>query len=115
GLPVRKSRVLFIRPAGHVAIRTELDKAEYRPGASAKLQFTLTDGHGKPAPGALSLAAVDEAVFSVLDAAPGMEKTFYLLEEEMLKPIYTIYSWSPGAEPREDRERLEQAIFARTG
>lgn len=113
-LAVRKSRVLFIRPAGQVAIKTELDKSEYRPGASAKLQFTLTDGQGKPAPGALSLAAVDEAVFSVLDAVPGMEKTFYLLEEEMLKPIYTIYPWSPdGSE--EGRDRLEQAIFARTG
>lgn len=118
GLPVRKSRVLFIRPAGEVAIQTTLDKPEYRPGAGAKLQFTLTDRQGKPAPGALSLAAVDEAVFSVLDAAPGMEQTFYLLEQELLKPIYAIYPWSPDLGPRvpaDERDRFEQAIFARTG
>ncbi len=118
GLPVRKSRVLFIRQAGEVSIQTALDKPEYRPGAGAKLQFTLTDRQGKPAPGALSLAAVDEAVFSVLDAAPGMEKTFYLLEQELLKPIYAIYPWSPEFGPRvpeEERDRFEQAIFARSG
>lgn len=112
-LPVRKSRVLFIRPAAQVSIQTTFDKDEYRPGSSAKLQFTLTDGQGKPAPGALSLAAVDEAVFSVLDAAPGMEKTFYLLEEELLRPIYTVYAWSPD-EAQADYGRLEQAAFART-
>lgn len=127
GLPIRKSRVLYVRPAQELAIKTTLDQAEYRPGRPAKLTFALTDGQGKPAPGALSLAAVDEAVFAVLDQAPGMEKTFYLLEQELLKPVYTIYPWSPGpARPpsdfseverlrfERDRNNLTQALFART-
>lgn len=117
GLPVRKSRVLFIRSARQVGIKTTLDQAEYRPGGKAKLKFALTDADGKPLPGALSLAAVDEAVFSVLDSAPGMEKTFYLLEQQLLQPIYSLYAWSPemrDAIPPDDLNNFEQALFART-
>ena len=50
-------------------------------------------------PGALSLAAVDEAVFSVLGHPPGREKTFFMLEQELLKPVYAIYPWSPDMLP----------------
>lgn len=118
GLPVRKSRVLYVRPADQVKIAVALDQKEYKPGRKAKLHFTLTDREGKPAPGALSLAAVDEAVFAVLDQAPGMEKTFYMLEKQLLEPVYAIYpGWSPDNLPpvlAEDRRELEQAVFAKT-
>ena len=83
----------------------------------ANLALTLLDQNGKPTPGALSLAAVDEAVFSVLDQRPGLEKTFYALEQELLKPVYAIYPWSPDQEPNappEDWRQFEQAIFAST-
>ena len=53
GLPVRKSRVLYVRPAADLQVRTELDRPEYRPGDKAQLRFTLTDAQGRPAPGAL--------------------------------------------------------------
>src|SRR5262249_20796052 len=117
GLPVRQMRTLYIRPARQVAIKTTLDRDEYRPGGQAKLLVALTDGEGKPVPGALSLTAVDEAVFHVLDAMPGMEKTFYLVEQELLKPIYTLYPWSPERPielPPAERNQFEQALFART-
>ena len=71
------------------------DRAEYRPGERAALTFALTDELGKPAPGAISLAAVDEAVFGVLDRRPGLERTFFTLEQELLKPVYEIKDWSP--------------------
>ena len=45
--------------------------------------------------GAISLAAVDEAVFGVLDRRPGLERTFFTLEQELLKPVYEIKDWSP--------------------
>jgi hypothetical protein len=116
GLAVRTTRLLYIRPAQQLDIKTALDHAEYRPGKQAKLQISLTDGQGRPVPGALSLAAVDEAVFSVMDQAPGMEKTFYMLEQKLLQPIYAIYpAWPnlpPGGSPAE-RNQFEQALFAR--
>jgi hypothetical protein len=110
GLPVRKTRVFYVRPVGQVKIAATLDSKEYRPGGKAKVNLKLTDAQGVPLPGALSLAAVDEAVFSVLSQRPGMEQTFYLLEKELLQPVYKIYPWSP-----EDRDaELEQAAFAGT-
>jgi alpha-2-macroglobulin-like protein len=117
GLPVRKTRVLYVRQTRQLDIKAALDHAEYRPGGKAKVQFTLTDAQGKPAPGALSLAGVDEAVYSVMEQAPWLEKTFYTLERELLEPVYAIYPWSPDAEgklPPEERNRFEQTLFART-
>jgi hypothetical protein len=110
GVPVRKTRVLYVRPAGGVKIAATLEGKEYRPGGKAKVNLSLTDAKGAPLPGALSLAAVDEAVFSVLPQRPGMEQNFYLLEQQLLKPVYAIYSWSP-----EERDaNREQALFAAT-
>jgi hypothetical protein len=116
GLAVRKTRTLYVRPAGQLAINATMDRAQYRPGKQAKLQLALTDQQGKAVPGALSLAAVDEAVYAVLDQAPGMERTFYLLEQQLLQPVFAIYPWSPdltNSKPAE-REQFEQALFART-
>ncbi len=117
GLDIRRSRVLYVRPANQVAIRATPDRPVYRPGGRAGVEFALTDRQGNPVPGALSLAAVDEAVFSVLDQAPGMEQTFYTLQQELLKPIHAVYPWSPTTPSRgraEERQGFEHALFALT-
>lgn len=117
GMPVRKTRAIYVRQPGELKIKTSLDYKEYRPGDRAKLTFTLTDAAGRPVPGALSLAAVDEAVYSVLSQAPGTEQTFFTLEQEILKPIYAIYDWTPDTfsdVPAAERDELERALFART-
>ncbi len=115
GTPVRKSRTIYVRQAHSVHIQARLDHDRYKPGDEAKLRFTLTDDAGHPATGALSLAAVDEAVFSVRHQWPGLEQTFSLLDQQLMQPIYAIYDWSPdGAKslPAEERNRFEQAIFS---
>jgi hypothetical protein len=118
GLAVRKERTIFVRQAKELSIAAELDHKQYRPGESASLRVTLTDADGKPTPGAVSLAAVDEAVFSVLNQATGMEKVFFLLEEELLEPVYAIYNgWSPETLdnlPLVDRQQFNRALFSRT-
>lgn len=117
GLPVRKTRLLYVRPAEQLQIKTTFDHEEYRPGTQARLRLALTDRQGKPTPGALSLAAVDEAVFSVLEQAPGMEKVFYTLEQNRMKPVFALYPWSPDlttALPPRDVAQFEQALFSRT-
>ncbi|MCC7408740.1 MAG: hypothetical protein IT442_11760 [Phycisphaeraceae bacterium] len=117
GLPVRKSRVIYVRPARQIDVQTTLDRPEYRPGDQAQLSLQLRDAQGEPVPGAISLAAVDEAVFGVLEQRPGLEQTFFTLEHELLKPVYAIYPWSPDLTtslPTTDLQSLEQALFART-
>ncbi len=117
GLPVRKTRVLVVKPSQQLDVRVTSEKKEYRPREQAKLDLQLTDRHGRPTPGALSVSAVDEAVFSVLEQRPGLEKTFYALEQELLRPVYAIYPWSPDLENAaapEDRRELERALFAAT-
>jgi hypothetical protein len=125
GVPVRKTRLIYVRPANEIRIDVAMDRQEYRPGKKATLNFVLTGADNKPAPGVISLAAVDKAVFNLLDQAPGMEKTFYLLEQQLLEPVYAIYpAWmpdGPASVPPEVRQELEQArqelnqaVFART-
>lgn len=112
GHPVRKTRVLYVRPARDLTIKTTWDRTEYTPGGHARLNLALTDDQGRPAPGALSLAAVDEAVFAVVGQRPGLERTFFTLDEELMKPVYESYAWSPD-DPADDPS-YESALFART-
>jgi type II secretory pathway pseudopilin PulG len=117
GEVIRKRRVLYVHQVHDIRIGVTQNLPEYRPGQRARLRFKLTDSSGKPLPGALSLAAVDEAVFSILNRAPGMERQYFTLDEELLKPVMAVYPWSPDdrpAVPSEHRRRLEQALFART-
>lgn len=117
GIPVRKDQIIHVQSSTELQVEAIGDKPEYRPGESAKLQFRVRDRHGQPAPGALSIAAVDEAVFSVLTQRPGMERTFFTLDEELMQPVYAIYNWSPDSgdsAPQEIRSRLDRALFART-
>ena len=119
--------MIYVRQARALRIATTQDQPEYRPGERATLKFTLTDQQGRPAPGALSLAAVDEAVFSVLQPLPGLRGAFSALEEQLLKPVYQIYDWYPDFASRGsglagggkrlsavDRQRFEQgSVFRR--
>jgi len=117
GLAQRKSRVLYVQDSRQIRLDAKVERPEYRPAERAKLAITLTDDQGKPITGAVSLAAVDEAVFSVLEQRPGMEEVFFNLEQDLLKPIYAIYPWSPDLTTSStdvDRRLLEQALFART-
>ena len=116
GLPVRKTQVVYVRQVSELNVESSLDLADYKPGEKARLTVTVKNDEGQPAPGAVSLSAVDEAVFGVLDQKAGMEGTFFTLEQELLKPIYAIYPWSPNLETSEqdqDRINLERALFTR--
>lgn len=46
----------------------------HRPGEATRLDLQLRDAHGGPLVGAISLSAVDEAVFNVDTARPGEKK-----------------------------------------
>ncbi len=141
GFPVRQARVLQIRPANELSLEVKTDRPEYRPGETAKLSLQLRGHDGQPQPGAISLSAVDEAVFAVMSAKPGREQDFFDVEQELLQPVLTAYpgffdhadrrsqsrqrlgvdsnnvpsSGELGYVAPKDRELFEQALFAQAG
>ena len=59
------------------------------------IRFQVTDAQGKPTAAAIGVIVVDEAVYALQDLQPGLEKTYFTLQEELLKPQAQI-KLSPG-------------------
>jgi alpha-2-macroglobulin-like protein len=121
GVSVRQERAIYVERPSDLEVGFTADKDVYRPGETAELRFTLRNKDGRPAPGALSLAAVDEAVFSVLTGDGPLSETFFTLDEELLRPMATVYNWDPNPRRRlagevdlSDLQLLEEAVFAAT-
>lgn len=83
---VRDSRVLYVNPADELKIDVKADKGVYQPGEEGTIRFTVTDSKGKPTPAALGVLIVDEAVYALQDMQPGLEKVYFTLQQELMKP-----------------------------
>jgi len=95
GNAVRDSRVVYIHPESDLNISIKPEKKIYRPGEDATINFEVTDNNGHPVASALGLTIVDEAVFALQDMQPGLEKVFFTLERELMKPRYEFHSFTP--------------------
>lgn len=104
GETVEDHRLLFVQPAEELRIQAVADAPVYKPGAEARIQFRVTNEHGQGVRAALGLQVVDEAVFALAEQRPGFAKTFFYLEQELLKPRYEIHGFSlpDVADPTED-------------
>ncbi len=91
GQIVRDTRPLFVEPAADLNIDIAADTDTYLPGGEARLGFTVTDTEGHPVAAALGVNVVDEAVFALQELQPGMEKVYFYLEKELMKPRYEIH------------------------
>ncbi|MDP6636610.1 MAG: MG2 domain-containing protein [Phycisphaerae bacterium] len=91
---VGRDAVVIVKQAGGLKVAIASDKETYRPGRDAKLNFRVTDADGKPQAAAISLAGVDEAVFSLQQAAPGLEGLLNGLDEELLVPAIEVHGLS---------------------
>ncbi len=118
GYPIRRTRVVLVEPAKQLQILATMNQVEYRPGDRSKIQFQLRDESGQPKPGALSLHAVDEAVYAVLGQRSNLEQAFFMLEQESLQPIFTRFpTWSPALRtefPPDDQALWQEAAFSLT-
>ncbi len=118
GFPVRRERAVFVRPAEELHVKVmglEVAGGEraYRPGETASLTLAVRGVDGRPAPGAVSLAVVDEAVFGVLGGASPLEMRTRETESKLLEPVYAVYPWDPfEVEGGEDRAKLARAVGA---
>ncbi len=83
---IRDSRVVYVQPADDLKIDVKADRDVYLPGAEGKITFRVTDADGKPTAAALGVLVVDEAVYALQEMQPGLEKVYFTLQEELLKP-----------------------------
>jgi alpha-2-macroglobulin-like protein len=91
GNVIRSGRTVFARGHGALKIQMDTDKAEYAPGEPAQVTFSVADDSGQPAVAALGVQVVDEAVFALVDAKPGLLRTYFEIEEGFSKPAYEIH------------------------
>lgn len=87
---VRAGRTVFVRNASSLNVEIETDQQQYEPGAPATLSFSVTDESGAPTVAALGVQIVDEAVFSLIDARPGLLNTYFELEDSFAQPSYQL-------------------------
>jgi 5-hydroxyisourate hydrolase-like protein (transthyretin family) len=95
---IRDSRIVYVQPKNDLKIAVSQAAEDtktsgvfqYAPGEDARIRFTVTDAAGKPAQAALGVIVVDEAVYALQEMQPGMEKVYFTLQEELLKPQVQI-------------------------
>ncbi|MBP8129008.1 MAG: hypothetical protein KA184_05460 [Candidatus Hydrogenedentes bacterium] len=90
---LRDARRLYVNPADALRIAVALDAETYKPGDEATLQFSVTDGGGNAAAAALGISIVDESVFALQEIHPGLEKIYFTLEQEIMKPRFEIHGF----------------------
>jgi uncharacterized protein YfaS (alpha-2-macroglobulin family) len=90
GNVARAGRSVVIKNEGALDISLDTDKNVYAPGEPAALTFTVVDDQGAPAVAALGVQIVDEAVFGLIDARPGLLKTYFEIEDAFATPDYEI-------------------------
>jgi hypothetical protein len=96
---VRDARVVYVNPASDLKIDVKADKETYLPGEKGQIRFQVTDAAGKATPAALGVLVVDEAVYALQEMQPGLEKVYFTLQEELLKPqAQAVFKPSEGLE-----------------
>ena len=105
------SRIIYVNPALGLQITARLSQAVYRPGEIAKLDFSVTDAEGNPAPAALGIVAVDESVFALHENRPGLLKQFLDVEGQLLKPRYQIKFFDYPAQLFETQNQTQAAAY----
>ncbi|HXG08528.1 MAG TPA: MG2 domain-containing protein [Gemmataceae bacterium] len=83
---IRDSRVIYVHPREDLKIEVKADKDVYLPGQEGTIRFQVTDAAGKPTAAALGIIVVDEAVYALQEMQPGLEKVYFTLQEELIKP-----------------------------
>jgi hypothetical protein len=83
---IRDSRAVYVNPRQELKIAVKADKDVHQPGENGRIHFQVTDGKGNPTVAALGVIIVDEAVYALQEMQPGLEKVYFTLQEELLKP-----------------------------
>jgi hypothetical protein len=114
---VRAGRTVYVQTDNALAVSMTADKPIYAPGDPAKLTFSVQDTQGRPTVAALGVQIVDQAVFALVDAHPGLLRSFFELESTYATPSYEIAAPSVdynqllfGTDAKPDAERAHQTL-----
>ncbi|MBI4864705.1 MAG: hypothetical protein HY815_31290, partial [Candidatus Riflebacteria bacterium] len=106
GSVARSGKVIVVGSARGLSVTVRPDKASYLPGEKARVDFEVKDGDGKPVAAVLGVDIVDESVFALADFAPGLERVYFAIEQELMSPKYQLKCVAGGLDVgREVRRR----------
>jgi hypothetical protein len=113
---VRESRVVYVEHASDLKVAAKSSKDTFKPRESAVIDFEVTDGNGNPAQAALGISIVDEMLLYLAETQPALEKVYFTLEQELLKPMYQIRTCVPEEvirreQLKSDAAELKEAMF----
>ncbi len=86
----RDAAIVYVEDASGLKIDVATDREVYAPAEEARLTFSVVDAEGNGAATALGIQIVDEAVFSLMEFRPGLEKVYFLIEQALAEPRYQI-------------------------
>jgi len=118
---VRDRKLVYADPANQLQIEATTDRDLYAPADEAQIHFRVRDQQGNPVQSALGIQIVDEAVFSMMEFRPGLEKVFYAIQQEILNPQYEIHGYAlddvtDSADGDEDaRDMAADVVFSAAG
>ncbi len=96
---VKDTAVIGIVPPNELAVEITKDKGQYLPHEPITFHFKVKD-KGKPVVSVLGLSIVDKSVFELSERFSGIEKLYFALEEEFIKPQYEIHQYVFSNTPR---------------
>jgi uncharacterized protein YfaS (alpha-2-macroglobulin family) len=116
---LKDQRLIHVVAADQLQVAVTTDKASYRPAETAKITLQLRDAAGKPAPGALGVQVVDEALFALTDVKPGIERKTFHLDQELVDAGQGSTLLDPGVlsstTPSAADQLAARALFAASG
>ncbi|MBT5535091.1 hypothetical protein HOK31_18635, partial [Candidatus Poribacteria bacterium] len=118
----RDTRLVHVSPSDDLTIDVKPSADVYRPGEDAEVRFHVSDRSGHPVMAALGIHVVDESVFARQEMQPGLERVFFLLEEELMRPRIEVHGLhsdtvvapqtTPEAPISAAREQAARVLFA---
>jgi len=91
---IRDTRLLYVEPADDLVVEVRPNQETYRPGDPAELNLAVRDQQGRPTLAAVGVTIVDESVFALQEMQPGLERIYFALEKELMKPRYEIHGFT---------------------
>jgi hypothetical protein len=88
--PVRDRRVLFVDRPDDLKVDVRPSRDLYAPGEPMKVEIQVRDAQDRPVRAATGISVVDAAVLAIADRYPGMEKSFFQVDESLTRPRWSF-------------------------